>query len=139
MKVADYMTFNVQSVFPSTTVQEALQMMDVRGFRHLLVMDRGTMLGLVSHRELTLLTTLPNLDARRTSVEMAMVSEPLSFDEATPLPEVAGRMAEFKMGSAVITRDGKPLGIFTTTDALRALQTLLTRLAPDNARSATER
>ncbi len=114
-------------------------MMDARGFRHLLVMDRGTLLGLVSHRELTLLTALPNLDAKRTSVEMAMVAEPLSFDEATPLAEVAGRMAEFKMGSAIVTRAGQPLGIFTTTDALRALQTLLTRLAPDNARSATER
>jgi CBS domain-containing protein len=34
-------------------------------------------------------------------------------------------MAEHRMGSAVVAHNGKLLGIFTTTDALRALAAVL--------------
>jgi acetoin utilization protein AcuB len=37
-------------------------------------------------------------------------------------------MAEHRLGSAVVAHDGKLLGVFTTTDALRALAALLTEL-----------
>jgi acetoin utilization protein AcuB len=41
-----------------------------------------------------------------------------------PLVEVAREMAEHKYGSAVVVEGPKVVGVFTTTDALRALVAL---------------
>jgi CBS domain-containing protein len=49
-----------------------------------------------------------------------------SVTPQTPLADVARRMAKDKLGSAVVMKDRKVVGIFTATDALFALDFLLT-------------
>jgi acetoin utilization protein AcuB len=45
----------------------------------------------------------------------------------TPVDEVAREMADRRYGCAVVIEGGKVVGVFTTTDALRALSELLDR------------
>lgn len=44
-----------------------------------------------------------------------------------PLNEVASDMATQKLGSAIILEDGKLVGIFTATDACRALSEIFNK------------
>ncbi len=58
--VGDVMTPNVRKVGPDATIDEALRLMVVHGYRHLLVEDKGKVLGLVSIRDLMAALVLPD-------------------------------------------------------------------------------
>jgi CBS domain-containing protein len=51
--VAHWMTHEVHTVSPSTSVQEALDLMLTNGFRHLPVVEGDKVVGIVSIRDLT--------------------------------------------------------------------------------------
>jgi CBS domain-containing protein len=51
-------------------------------------------------------------------------------DAGEPAEAVAAAMAERHLGSALVTRAGKLVGIFTTTDACRALARVLHEQRP---------
>lgn len=118
------MTPSPHSIGPEQTIAMALKLMRTHGVRHLPVLDGGNIIGLVSERELELVSTLGASNPERASVEQAMIPDPYWAEVDTPVAEVAAKMAERKLGSAVITRGGKLAGVFTTTDALRALAEL---------------
>jgi acetoin utilization protein AcuB len=61
------------------------------------------------------------------------VYQPESYvvDAGERLEDVASTMAERHVGSALVTRGGKLVGIFTTTDACRALCRVLREKHPD--------
>ena len=118
------MTPSPHSIGPEQTIAMALKLMRTHGVRHLPVLDGGNIIGLVSERELELVSTLGASNPERASVEQAMIPDPYWAEVDTPVAEVAAKLAERKLGSAVITRGGKLAGVFTTTDALRALAEL---------------
>ncbi|MBK6686284.1 MAG: CBS domain-containing protein [Deltaproteobacteria bacterium] len=118
------MTPSPHSIGPGQTIAVALKLMRTHGVRHLPVLDGGNIIGLVSERELELVATLGATNPERAPVEQAMIPDPYWAEVDTPVAEVAAKMAERKLGSAVITRGGKLAGVFTTTDALRALAEL---------------
>jgi acetoin utilization protein AcuB len=109
------------------TLAEAHRLMRERGIRHLPVVDRGRLVGIVSQRDLYLLETLRGVDAARELVEEAMSSEPFVVGPDAALDEVAEAMAVHRHGSALVVEKTALVGIFTTTDALRALVALLRR------------
>ena len=120
-----FMTLSPHSITSRQTLAEAHQTMRERGVRHLPVVDDGKVIGVVSQRDLYLLETLRGVDAARELVEEAMSSEPFVVEPDAALAEVAEAMASHRHGSALVVDNGIVVGIFTTTDALRALTTLL--------------
>ena len=120
-----FMTVGPHSISSRHTLAEAHQTMRERGVRHLPVIDDGKVIGVVSQRDLYLLETLRGVDAARELVEEAMSSEPFVVDPDAALEDVAEAMAFHKHGSALVVEGSAIVGIFTTTDALRALVTLL--------------
>jgi acetoin utilization protein AcuB len=54
-------------------------------------------------------------------IEEAMTADPYVVDADAPLSEVAATMAERHLGCAIVTEQGRVVGIFTTVDALRAV------------------
>jgi acetoin utilization protein AcuB len=56
-----------------------------------------------------------------------MAGEPYTVAPDAPLEEVATRMADRKLGSALVVDRGSVVGLFTTVDALRALAVLASR------------
>jgi acetoin utilization protein AcuB len=119
------MSVSVHSVTSRHTLAEAHQAMRERGVRHLPVIDDGKLVGVVSQRDLYLLETLKGVDAARELVEEAMTSEPFVVGPDAPLDEVAEQMAQRRHGSALVLEGDTLVGIFTTTDALKALVAVL--------------
>ena len=63
-------------------------------------------------------------DEAEVKVEEAMSQETFSVRPESSVEEVALEMAEHKYGCAVVIDGEKVVGVFTTTDALRALAEL---------------
>lgn len=119
--IENFMSTVLVVVEPGRTLAEAARLMRSHDIRHLPVVDRGRVVGLLSQRDVYLVETLSDTDPEEIRVEEAMTPEPFVVDPEEPVHTVAKRMAEKKLGSAVVAHDGKLLGLFTVTDALRAL------------------
>lgn len=133
-----FMTVAPHAITTRHTLAEAHQAMRERGVRHLPVVDDGQLKGVVSQRDLYLLETLRGVDAAREMVEEAMSSEPYVVAPDAALEEVAEAMATQKHGSALVVEEATLVGIFTTTDALKALVALLRRSRKGAEESDTE-
>lgn len=95
-------------------------MMQALSIRHLPVVDGERLVGIVTERDMRMLEGC-GVSPLETRVRDAMTPEPYVVDVKTPLATVAKHMADRKLGSAVIMDDGRIVGIFSTTDALRVL------------------
>lgn len=141
--VDDFMTRTVHTIGTQSPLAEAHRMMNEHAIRHLPVLEGGRLVGVVSMRDLHLIETLKGVDPKEVAVEEAMAQEAYTVPPGTALLEVARTMAMHKYGSAVVAREGNVEGIFTTIDALRALETLLSstqaRTAPAPRRKTTPR
>ena len=120
-----FMTPTPHTITTRQTLAEAHQTMRDRGVRHLPVVLDGKLVGVVSQRDLYLLETLRGVDVGREMVEEAMSDEPFVVAPDASLAEVAEAMARSKHGSALVVESATLVGIFTSTDALRALVGLL--------------
>lgn len=117
--VGEYMVRSPKVATPEMPVEEALDFMKELRIRHLPVVQNKRLIGLVSERDLLAAR------ARNAKVHEIMADRVYVVRSTTPLSEVAGEMADNKYGSAVIVdQHNHVVGIFTTTDALRALAEL---------------
>jgi acetoin utilization protein AcuB len=122
--IEDKMTLYPTLTTRTTTVTEAWELMIRSGIRHLPVVERGKVVGLISERDLRQAQMLA--DAMHMIVADVMATEPYCVEIGTPLATVVGVMASKKLGSAVIVNKiGHVVGIFTSTDATRVLGELL--------------
>ena len=138
--IESFMTRSVHTIGLKSPLVEAHRVMNEHGIRHLPVLEGGRLAGLVSQRDLHLIETLKDVDPKEVIVEEAMSQDCYTVEAGTPLAEVAREMGRHKYGSAVVLQGSHVLGIFTTTDALRALEAVLTRpAAPTPARKAAPR
>lgn len=111
------------SVDIKAPIGEAQAFMREHKIRHLPVTEDGTLIGVVSDRDIKLLLG-PDFDypdPGELKVGDAMVIETYVVDLETPLQTVVAHMAEHRVGSALVTRHGKLAGVFTSTDACRVL------------------
>jgi acetoin utilization protein AcuB len=125
LTIDDYMTASPETIGPEASLAEAHATMRKNGIRHLPVVSEGVLSGIVTMRDLHLLETLPDIDQDEVPVEDAMTEDPYVVEPGTSLAEVAGRMADRKLGAAIVVRGDEILGVFTTVDALRALHDVL--------------
>jgi acetoin utilization protein AcuB len=95
------------------------------GIRHLPVLDRGVLVGVVSERDVSLISSLSKDQADTVTVEEAMSEEPFAVAPDDDLVDVCTRMAQHKYDCAVIMDHNKVTGVYTTTDALQMLAALL--------------
>lgn len=119
--VQRFMTVAPVVVRSDQPLADAHRAMRERNIRHLPVVDAGALVGLVSQRDLYLVETLDGVDPAAVPVREAMTPDPYAVPPDAPLDEVAATMAARKYGSAVVVDRGSVIGLFTTTDALRAL------------------
>lgn len=102
-------------------------MMRDHNFRHLPVMSCGAIVGVLTDRGITLVIG-PDFDnprEDRLKVRDAYLEQPCVVAASTPVAKVARLMAERHIGSAIITKNDRFVGIFTVTDACRALAQIL--------------
>lgn len=119
--IENFMSTVLVVIEPRRTLAEAARVMRAHDIRHLPVVESGRIVGVLSQRDVYLVETLSDADPEEIRVDEAMTPEPFVVDPDEPVHVVAKRMAEKKLGSAVVAHGGKLLGLFTVTDALRAL------------------
>ncbi len=103
------------------------QMMRDHNFRHLPVTAGGAIVGVLTDRDIKLVLG-PDFGSppeRELKVRDAYVEEPCVVSASAPVAKVARTMAERHIGSAIVTKNDKLVGIFTVTDACRALAEVL--------------
>jgi acetoin utilization protein AcuB len=118
------MTSGPFAVGPREPIVNARRLMEKYELRHLPVWSEGKLVGIVSDRDLGSLQRLAQAAAAAKdalTVEDAMTPDPYAPSPDTPLVDVVRVMVDRKIDSAVIVDAGQIVGIFTSTDAMRAL------------------
>lgn len=124
--LVDYMTPLPYSIGLEQPLVLARQIMHKHRIRHLPVLHGAKLVGVISERDLALIETLRDVDPAKVQVEEAMTPDPYVATTSTPLADVVREMADNKYGCAVVMQANAVIGVFTTTDACRALADLLT-------------
>lgn len=124
--VSQYMTREPFSVAASSPAAAARDVMHSRLVRHLPVLDGTEVVGLVVRAELDAIAGVADLDR---FVVSQVMHKPVTVWGSAPLDEVADLMSEKRCDCVVVLGGHGIQGIFTATDALRALAVLLQRAA----------
>ncbi len=126
-QVIAFMTPFPYSIDVDAPLAEAHKLMREHHFRHLPVTSGGAIVGVLTDRDIKLVLgpDLGRPNEEQLTVRDAYVEEPCVVPASTPVATVARTMAEHRIGSAIVTKSDKLVGIFTVTDACRALAEVL--------------
>ena len=103
-------------------IDELQRLMTKHNIRHLPVVREHKVVGIITDRDVRLVSGLSAAEKYQVQARDLMALDPLMFSVGTPLEDVAQAMAERKIGGVIVNDpDGALLGIFTATDALKAL------------------
>jgi acetoin utilization protein AcuB len=113
------MTRDPVTITLETTVEQALEIINQRQFRHFPVMDdTETLVGIVSEKDLL------RADGKA-PVKEIMTTEIVTVTEYTALEEAARIMADQKISSLPVMRNRRLVGIITETDLFKIFLELL--------------
>lgn len=136
MIASDLMTPHPLTVTPSTTIAEVSELMREHEIRHVPVVERGALVGIVSDRDLGYLNLSQLLSDRgveavrshlTTPVIEVMSADVIVAEPETEIGEVVSLMLESKVGAIPVVRSGtrEVVGIVSYVDVLRAVLDLL--------------
>ncbi|NLW05473.1 MAG: CBS domain-containing protein [Pseudomonadaceae bacterium] len=121
LPVKEFTTQNPIVVTEEIALDELMMLMEGAKVRHLPVVGQGTVIGIISDRDLRLFAGISDAEKYQVCAGDIMSPDPLTVSSSMPLDEVAFIMAEKKVGSVIVVEDEQLYGIFTATDALKAL------------------
>jgi acetoin utilization protein AcuB len=102
--ISRYMTIVPATIAADASLGEAVAAMRATRVRHLPVLDGGRLVGIVSDRDLELLTSLraEAVSPPPLTVRDAMTTQIYTVREDAPLVDVVATMAERRLGSAIV-------------------------------------
>ena len=109
------------SVEIDAPLEQARAMMAEQEIHHLPVTEKGVLVGVLSGREVALGTAMARDGGRELRVRTVCVLHAYAVEDTEPLDAVLATMARDRLGSALVTRRGKLVGVFTVTDACRLM------------------
>jgi CBS domain-containing protein len=126
-QIIAFMTPFPYSIDVDAPLSEARLLMRRHRIRHLPVTAQRKIVGIVTDRDIKLLLgpDFAYLPESELKVRDVCVEDPYVVSASTPVAVVAETMAKRHIGSAVVTKKQALVGIFTSTDACRALAQLL--------------
>ena len=125
LSIEHYMSSVIVTAEPSWLASEAERLMAQHDIRHLPVVEKGRVVGVITQRDILRARADAKSATARRDIAACMHADPYVVDPAEPLVRAAREMARRQIGSALVAHDGKLVGVFTTTDALLALAALL--------------
>jgi acetoin utilization protein AcuB len=129
--VHQYTSMPVLFARSDESIHAAYTRMQEASVRQLPVLDDGVPVGLLSQRDLLLFEHLPGNVAAHIPVSRIMDREFYTVGSKAPVDVVARMMSKNKFSAAIVMDGGRALGVFTTTDALRALSDALSDSLPE--------
>lgn len=115
--VEDYATACIHFLAPQANCREAIDLMARHRIRHLPVVTNGKIVGVISQRDLNLLTQLK--DSEEYTVGDLMTPLPYIVQNYEKLENVVHEMNQRGVGCAIVQNAlGELTGIFTSTDAV---------------------
>ena len=132
-QVIAFMTPFPYSIDVDAPLAQAHDLMRKHQFRHLPVTSDQAIVGVLTDRDINLVLgpDFGSPDERELRVRDAYLERPCVVPASTPVAIVARTMADNRIGSAIVTKHDKLVGIFTVTDACRALAEVLEGHAED--------
>ena len=128
--VMKFMTVMPHTIGAEETLSAAHNLMKKFQIRHLPVISAGQITGVISDRDVKMALSIRGVEAEKTTVEEISSHEVFLVKPDNKLDDVVKTMSEKKIGSVLVVDHHRLVGIFTTTDALNALNELLhTRLS----------
>jgi CBS domain-containing protein len=130
MRVCDIMTTQPITVDPETPMLEARQWMIQKRIRHLVVVENGRVVGIVTDRDIRLNLPSPatslsvwevNYLLAQLTVGRVMSATVLVVDPGRPVADAARIMMEHKIGALPVVDEGRLVGIVTESDFVRAM------------------
>ncbi|NVB84816.1 MAG: CBS domain-containing protein [Kofleriaceae bacterium] len=119
-RIQDFMTRQPWTVQADDSLTIAREMLDLRRIHQLPVLDAGEITGMISARDL-------RAAGQRMGVVAELMVPAATVAMDTELNDVLDLMSAERYDAVVVTDAGRVEGIFTTTDALRILTSLLRR------------
>ncbi len=123
--IQKFMTCQPHAIESGETVESAEKMMRDLKIRHLPVMEKGEVKGIISDRDIKTALSLVDTNPKLLLVKDISHEKPYVVSPEAHLSDVVREMADKSYGSAIIVQNHKLVGIFTTVDACRALAALL--------------
>jgi acetoin utilization protein AcuB len=122
MKLRDIMRSEPVTVGEETQLGDAHQLMRQHHIRHLPVMSKGRVSGILSERDILYYRAAIQTDEDwwRAPTRWAMVAPVQTAGPDDSLTEAAGRLATAKIGALPVVERGALIGLVTTTDVLEA-------------------
>lgn len=120
IQIQSVMTLCPHSIGLEQNIQLARKMMRDHGIRHLPVQSGGKLVGIVSDRDIKFASAYTRKPDSELNIEDVYTNEPYIVAPTTELREVLLKLAEDKLGCALVVTNSKLVGIFTTVDACRA-------------------
>ncbi|ABI59254.1 CBS domain-containing protein [Nitrosomonas eutropha] len=109
-----------------SSIEELLDIVKNLKVRHIPIMSNGKITGIVSDRDLRIVSALSAREKFLVRADDLMTSDPVTFQGNTSIEDVILEMSEKKIGSVLVADEkGDLQGIFTVTDALDVLIEIL--------------
>lgn len=136
MIVEEFMSANPYAATVTCSVRQALQILNEADVRHLPIVDDGTLVGIVSDRDLRAFLPSATVELERPDAVRQLLAQPISSVMSTSLvlvnpkselSEAVDLMIEHRIGAIpVVEPDSLELvGIISYVDALRAAREFL--------------
>lgn len=120
MRVGDVMRTDVPTITPEATVADALRSARRRGIRHVVVLDRGVVVGILSDRDLKRVLGADSADA---GARAAPATDVMTRTVVTVSPDATVKMAcdtmmQEGVSALPVLDRGALVGIITESDVL---------------------
>ncbi|MCB0392446.1 MAG: CBS domain-containing protein [Bdellovibrionales bacterium] len=119
--IQKFMTRLPDEVQATENLTSATNLMRERGIRHLPVFAGSKLVGILSDRDIKFAAALLGEQAKDMKISEVCSTDLYKVSPLDKVSDVAAEMAHKKMGSALVVDGDTLVGLFTTSDALRAL------------------
>ena len=118
MRISEIMKRDVRTITPERLLLDAAELMRIRGIRHLIVMEGGSVAGVISNRDLA---AISRRELEQVRVRDVMATRVVVTDPNATVAQAANRMRGAGVGCLPVVHDGKLVGIITIRDLLEEL------------------
>ena len=120
--IEEFMTKIPRTVNIGDNIKTVKKLMSEHKIHHVPVLDQGKLMGIISERDLTFVSSIQNVNIDHASARDVMTADPFWVPPKTSLKKVCETMADQQIGSTIIADfNMNILGIFTYIDALKII------------------